>query len=79
MLRAYEIRCSMDDSTGLLLTDLRKDDRPGVMVTVVVVIVLMTDGAPRPYPGTRIDFSEELDQEIEPSVVVFVHVQRGTE
>lgn len=79
MLRAYEIRCSMDDSTGLLLTALRKDDRPGVMVTVVVVIILMIDGAPRPCPGTRSDFLVELDQEREPSVVVFVHVQRGTE
>lgn len=62
----------MDDSTGLLLTDLRKDDRPGVMVTVVVVIILMTDGAPRPCPGTRSGFLEELGRGV-------CHVQRETE
>lgn len=38
----------MDDSTGLLLTDLRKDERPGVMVAVVVVIMPVTGGAPDP-------------------------------
>lgn len=51
----------MEDSTGLLLTDLRKDDRPGVMVTVVVVIVPAAGGAPSPWPETRSDTSEELD------------------
>ena len=29
---AYDIRCSIDDSTGLLFTDLRKVVRPGVMI-----------------------------------------------
>lgn len=52
----------MDDSTGLLLTDLRKDDRPGVMVVVVIMPVAV--GAPGPRREARSGFSERLDQRI---------------
>ena len=63
----------MDDSTGLLFTDLRKDERPGVMVTVVAVIMPVTGGAPDPSPETRSRFSEEVvDQRAELSDLVTI-------
>ena len=38
----------MEDSTGLLLTDLRKEERPGVMVMFVVDMMTLAGEAPAP-------------------------------
>lgn len=66
----------MDDSTGLLLTDLRKDDRPEVIATVVVVITPATGGAPDPFPEALRRFSEEATEQRKGlRVVVFLRLQ----